>query len=193
MTDVDLQNQTWDQRYCNSEQVPVAVPVLADNLHLLPPAGCALDLACGLGGNALLLARHGLEVWAWDSSSVALAKLDQFARAQNLRVHTEVRDVVARPPEPARFDIIVVSRFLERTLAPALVAALKPGGLLYYQTFTAIKAHEGGPTNPAYLLGDNELLTLFADLRLRLYREENRLGDLRRGQRNMALLIAERI
>ncbi len=35
---------------------------------------------------------------------------------------------------PESFDVIVVSHLLDRTLAPALVAALRPGGLLYYQT-----------------------------------------------------------
>ena len=32
----------------------------------------------------------------------------------------------------------MVSRFLERCLAPALIDALKPEGLLLYQTFTHV-------------------------------------------------------
>ena len=185
--------QNWDKHYDDSDSLPAAAEVLSENRHLLPTSGRSLDLACGLGGNALLLARHGLDVWAWDSSLTAIAQLDQCAQTKGLRLHAEVRDVVACPPEPTRFNIIVVSRFLERALAPALMAALQPGGLLFYQTFTAIKIQDGRPNNPAYLLGDNELLSLFADLRVRVYREENRLGDLRRGWRNMALLVAERI
>jgi len=184
-------NKAWDERYRDSKQAPAAA-VLAANTHLLPASGRALDLACGLGGNALLLARYGLTVCAWDSSAMAITKLNQFALAQNLPIQTEVRDVIASPPAPDSFDVITVSRFLERALAAALIAALKPGGLLFYETFTAIKAYPSGPSNPAYLLADNELLQLFADLRLRVYREENCLGDLERGQRNTALLIAER-
>jgi 2-polyprenyl-3-methyl-5-hydroxy-6-metoxy-1,4-benzoquinol methylase len=33
------------------------------------------------------------------------------------------------------FDVIVISRFLDRTLCNAIMAALKPEGLLFYQTF----------------------------------------------------------
>ena len=46
----------WDQRYRETSSEPQAARVLSDNLRLLPAAGTALDLACGLGGNALLLA-----------------------------------------------------------------------------------------------------------------------------------------
>ena len=193
MTGPDERDTLWDSRYGASDQLPAAAEVLAENAHLLPIAGRALDLACGLGANALLLASCGLEVWAWDYSATAIEKLAQKAKTENLPVWAEVHDVVAQPPAPASFDVIVVSRFLERTLAPALCAALKPGGLLFYQTFTTIKANDSGPSNPDYLLGDNELVKLFSDLRLRVYREENRLGDLNKGLRNMALLIAERI
>lgn len=33
------------------------------------------------------------------------------------------------------FDVIVVSRFLDRTLGDAIIEVLKPDGLLFYQTF----------------------------------------------------------
>jgi 2-polyprenyl-3-methyl-5-hydroxy-6-metoxy-1,4-benzoquinol methylase len=47
--------------------------VLAENEHLLPPGGGrALDLACGLGGNAVFLARRGFEVDAVDISEVGI-------------------------------------------------------------------------------------------------------------------------
>ncbi len=186
--------QCWDQRYRDSitEQPPALV--LGAQAHLLPATGMALDLACGLGANALLLARRGLETWAWDISPVAIGRLDGYAAQAGLAIHTEVRDVVLRPPEPARFDVIVVSRFLERSLAPFLQAALRPGGLLFYQTFTKTRTGEAtGPRNPAFLLEDNELLRLFAPLRVRFYREEGLLGDTAQGIRNEALLIAQKV
>lgn len=64
-----------------------------DNQHLLPALGRALALACGLGGNALLLAAHGLETHAWDISDVAVARLQERARQQGLSLHAEVRDI----------------------------------------------------------------------------------------------------
>lgn len=185
--------QCWDRRYRDSitEQPPALV--LSAQAHLLPATGMALDLACGLGANALLLARRGLETWAWDISPVAIGRLDGYVDQAGLAIHTEVRDVVLRPPEPARFDVIVVSRFLERSLAPFLQAALRPGGLLFYQTFTKTRTGEAtGLRNPDFLLDDNELLRLFAPLRVRFYRKEGLLGDTARGIRNEALLIAQK-
>ncbi len=182
----------WNQRYREAITEQLPAKVLADNLHLLPVAGQALDLACGLGANALLLARHGLTTWAWDISPVAISRLDAAARAAGLTVHSEVRAVTARPPEPGRFDVIVVSRFLERSLAPALQAALRSGGLLFYQTFSKLRLSKDGPSNPAFLLDDNELLRLFPALKVRIYREEGQSGDITRGFRNEAMLVAQK-
>lgn len=178
----------WDERYRAAGGAKPA-RVLTENLHLLPRTGQALDLACGLGANALLLARQGLETFAWDSSAVAIERLQQASAAAGVSVHAEVRDVVAQPPEPERFDVIVVVHFLERGLAPALIAALRPRGLLFYQTFTAVRVSGSGPRNPDYLLNENELFALFARLQLLVYREEGRVGDLTCGLRDEALLV----
>lgn len=185
--------EKWDQRYRDRSDPPEPVRVLAENRHLLPVTGTALDLACGLGGNALCLAATGLSTSAWDLSPVAISKLIDFATARGLALRAEVRDVVSAPPGPASFDVIVVSWFLERSLAPVLVAALRPGGLLFYQTFTLARVDSTGPDNPRFRLATGELLTLFQALRPRVYREEGRLGDLGRGWRNAALLVAEKV
>lgn len=183
----------WDARYRDrspAEAEPAAV--LADNPHLLPAGGMALDVACGLGGNAIFLARSGIETAAWDSSETAIAKLAAFAREQGLPLTTQVRDVVAAPPEAAGYDVIAVSRFLERALVPALIAALRPGGVLFYQTFNRSRVSDRGPGSDRFRLADNELLELFAPLRVRVYREEDRVGDLARGRRDEAQLVAHK-
>lgn len=181
----------WDERY-RGRVVEDAAPaeVLADNRHLLPARGTAVDLACGVGGNALLLVEHGLTTFAWDRSGTAIDKLDAHARAHGLPLMAEPRDVVEHPPEPGSFDVIVVSRFLERSLAPALIAGLRPEGLLFYQTFTRTRVSDRGPRSERYRLADNELLTLFAPLRIVFYREEGRLGDPTHGFRDEAQLVA---
>ena len=103
-----------------------------------------------------------------------------------------MRDVVQQLPAPHSFYVILVSFFLERELVPALIAALRPGGLLFYQTFSRVAVSDCGPSNPAYRLDDNELLQLFRPLRVRFYREEARLGDVTRGYRDVAMLVAEK-
>ncbi len=184
----------WDARHGDPLKQPSLSEVLALNRHLLPAQGEALELACGLGGNALMLAEAGLEVTAWDLSPVAIDRLRELALQRGLaRLTAQVRDIEREPPPAQRFDVIVVSYYLERRLAPLIAAALKPGGLLFYQTFTRIAVGSEGPQNPDFRLGDNELLRLFAGLRVRFYREENRLGDLTRGNRDVAMLVAERV
>ena len=188
----DLQNK-WDRRYRQSvTDEPVAAQVLQENRHLLPAVGDALDLACGRGGNALLLAKAGLRVQAWDISPVAIEALQARAIAERLALQAEVRNVLVKPPPQTSFDVIVVSHFLERTLTESLCAALRPGGLLFYQTFVRDKVGQQGPGNPDYLLAENELLSMFATLRLRVYREEGCLGDTMQGLRNEALYVGQK-
>lgn len=185
--------QRWDTIYQDPNRtVGTAAEVLHDNAHLLPRAGRALDLACGLGANALLLAAQGLETHAWDISPVAITRLMQEARTRGLTIAGQPRDVATAPPPPANFDVIVSCHFLERPLVPHLIAGLRPGGLLYYQTFTLARVDDTGPSNPEWRLDDNELLRMFAPLRVLVYREEGLVGDLSRGFRNRAMLVAQR-
>ena len=173
--------------------LPPPAEVLAQNRHLLPASGRALDLASGRGANALCLARRGgLAVAAWDNSATALATLAFTARQHALHIACQRRDISRRPPAPASFDVIVVSRFLDRDLMAAIKRALRQHGLIFYQTFTKEKVDDRGPRNPAYLLDKNELLGFFNDWPLLYYREEGQTGDLRRGFRNQAMLIAQK-
>jgi SAM-dependent methyltransferase len=183
----------WDRIYGQRNPVdPQPAEVLLQNRHLLPKHGIALDLACGLGGNSLLLAEQGLEVHAWDISSVAIERLDNLAQQHQCQIRTRVLDVKSHPPEPDSVNVLVVTHFLVRNMAEDLTAALKPGGLLFYQTFCRDKVFEEGPGNPDYLLQDNELLQLFTGLKVRVYREESLLGDHHQGWRNQAMLVAEK-
>ncbi len=190
-TDQELR-QKWDRRHTEAEDLGRVAAVLEQNLHLLPASGQALDLACGRGANALRLAEAGLRVFAWDLSPVAIDRLDRAAAERGLGIETEVRDVIVRPPAADSFDLILVSYFLERSLVPCLTAALRPGGLLFYQTFSRNSATDCGPSNQAFRLADNELLEMFRTLRVRFYREDGQLGDLNRGERDIALLVAEK-
>jgi len=185
--------QKWNLRYTDGDPA-AATPcaVLEKFAHLLPPDGTALDLACGLGGNASFLAGRGLVTRAWDRSPVAIGKLRDHAEAHGLPLRAEVRDVESDPPDPDAFDVIVVSYFLDRALAPSLAAALRSGGLLFYQTWTREAVDDRGPGNPEFRLAPNELLRLFPSLRVIAYREEGLFGNPAEGLRNEAWLVAAR-
>ncbi|MFT5134961.1 MAG: tellurite methyltransferase [Gammaproteobacteria bacterium] len=192
MTLADI-SEKWNRIYASNDRTNLpAANVLRENTHLLPGEGRALDVACGLGANALLLAQHGLQTCAWDISKTAIEKLILRSTELNISLLAELRNVILAPPTPASFDVIVVSHFLDRALMPHLIAALRDGGLIFYQTFIMDKISDSGPRNPDYLLRRNELLSLFRSLQIVLYREEGRLGDLQQGFRNEAILIAQK-
>lgn len=183
----------WDDRHAGGDPADARpCSVLQEFGHLVPPGGRGVDLACGLGGNAQWLAMHGVDTVAWDLSPVAIRKLRDYGKRLDLSILAEVRDVELRPPDPESFDVIVVSHFLDRELAPALVRALRPGGLLFYQTWTREAVDDRGPGNPLFRLAPNELLRLFGALRLVAYREEGLFGDPTRGLRGEAWLVAAR-
>ncbi len=187
----------WNERYQNVHVPNQVIDVLELNQHLLNGQGRSLDLACGLGGNALRLAELGYDSYAWDISDAAIEKVREFALERQLTVHARQCDVSEALLERESFDVILVSRFLVRDLVPALIKALKPGGLIFYQTFTQellpeLHEQESGPKNPHYRLKVNELQQLFAPLTLRYYREEGLLGDTSKGIRNEAMLVAQK-
>ena len=185
--------EKWDAIYRsggNQRQHPARV--LMEYAHLLPAAGTALEPACGNGTNAVYLAQQGLETSAWDISREAINNLDDRARQMGLQINTRICDVISNPPPENTFDVIVVSYFLDRQLIPHLIRALKPRGLLFYQTFIRERVDDTGPDNENYRLVGNELLQLCRDLHIVLYHEEGLIGNTRQGFRNEAMLIGQR-
>lgn len=189
----DATREKWDRIYSErSAEYGHPVRVVEENLHLLPASGKGLELACGLANNSFAIAARGIEMEAWDISAVAAARVNQRATETGAQVTACARDIVTEPPTAAGYDVVVVSHFLDRSLVPAIITSLKPGGLLFYQTFTQTRVAEGGPKNNDWRLADGELLTLFAGLRQLVYREETLAGDVSKGLRNEALLVAQK-
>jgi SAM-dependent methyltransferase len=146
---------------------------LADHEGLLPRRGAALDVACGSGRHALWLAARGLDVRAVDRDEAAVRALIQAAAERELPLDAQVVDLERDGVSlgDAAFDLVVVFNYLHRPLFPALLAALRPGGVLVYETFTREQARHGRPTNPDYLLKPGELRRLIAPLSVLAGRE----------------------
>ena len=183
----------WDRVYQSEICKTEPATVLSENLFLLPQKGIALDLASGLGANALLLAKQGLTTQAWDISAVAMHKLQQQADAHALPIKTFTKEITPDSFAANCFDVVVVSRFLDRSICDAIMESLKSDGLLFYQTHMQQKISELGPKNPRFLLAENELLQLFSSLKLVFYRENAGLGEVRQGLRNEAQFIGQKI
>lgn len=184
--------QKWNLIYQQQQEFSVPASVLINHSFLLPESGQALDLACGLGANACYLAEHGLTASAWDISDVAISKLQQLAQRKFLSINAKVHEITENSFEKSSFDVIIVNRFLDRRLSDGIMGALKPGGLLFYQTFNRDKITTEGPNNPEFLLGENELLTLFSPLKLVFYQENGKIGKLSAGFRNEAQFIGQK-
>jgi SAM-dependent methyltransferase len=155
--------------------------------HRLPP-GDALDVACGRGRHALWLAEQGWNVTGLDRDSNALDTMAAEARLRQLPVVPRLADLESgtdRLPEDA-FEVIVVVHYLHRPLFPRLLAALRPGGVLVYETFTTAQASRGKPTNPDFLLRPGELRDLVGPLEILEWREGEFDG------RDVASIVARR-
>ncbi len=151
--------QKWNQHYQQAVVEDIQpCQVLQKLAKCLPASGRALDLACGLGGNACFLAEQGFDVEAVDFSISALEKLQAHAKEKKLSINTVHASAEDYLPRVSRFDVIVVSYFLQRSSIEPLLASLAPGGVLYYQTFYEEKPDDIGSNNPDYVLKINELL-----------------------------------
>lgn len=161
---------------------------LLDHERWLPRRGAALDVACGRGRHAFWLAARGLDTVAIDRDEDALAFVNAEAARRGLPLRAECVDLEAEDPPvaPAEYDVVVVVHYLHRPLFPVLRAALRPGGILVYETFTRAQAQRGRPTNPAFLLDPGELRELVSPLEVLAEREGDFEGKM------LASVIARR-
>ncbi len=159
-------------------------------LRGLPP-GPILDLAGGAGRNALWLAQRGARVVCCDRSREALSHAEKRARALGISVETWELDLEIPGTDPLpenAYSGVIVFRYLHRPLIPSIRKALKPGGILIYETFTVEQRRLGRPRNPDHLLEPGELLGWFSDWILIHYSE----GILQDPPRAMAQLVARK-
>ena len=166
-----MADKTWDERHdqdCDSSKEPALF--LKENIHRLP-RGNALDIAMGTGRNAIFLASHGYEVDAIDYSEVAVEKVRSFAQKESLSINAAQADLSDYQIAEGTYDVILNFYFLERSLIPQIKKALKPGGMLLFETYTVEQPQYGRPHNPAYLLKPNELLNSFMELHIIYYHE----------------------
>ncbi len=183
----------WDLHYSDREVADLSVAsVLTDNQHLLPATGTALDYACGLAANGRWLSQQGFQVTAWDASSVAIDKVNHYCQTHNINLQAEVHDLERAPLPETEVDVLVVSFYLHRPTLKQLAQLLKPGGLLFYQTFCGKQRNGRGPGNPSFRLESGELLDVFDDLQVLYYREDSDYGPADQGLRDQAMIVAAR-
>jgi SAM-dependent methyltransferase len=167
----------WDQRYregshASLEPDPFLVEAASEFIEpLFPHAGTALDIAGGVGRHAIWLAERGWQVTILDFSEAALAQARANAAKHRDQIEFRPTDLTTFEAS-STYDLVLAFFYLEREIFPALLASLRPGGLLVYKTYTRLQPKfGGGPTHPMYLLEENELLRAFPGLSVLYYQE----------------------
>lgn len=125
--------------------------------HLLPAASRVLDVACGSGRHADFLTGLGHHVTGIDRDGDALARLPDQVTA----IHADIEHAPWPLPDQ-QFDAVVVTNYLWRALWPQLLASVRDGGVLVYETFAHGNAAYGKPSRPDFLLAPGELLQVCA-------------------------------
>ncbi|HKW36006.1 MAG TPA: class I SAM-dependent methyltransferase [Candidatus Acidoferrum sp.] len=181
----------WDAKHglaANEAAAEVPAGILTELWPLLP-VGPALDLACGRGRNALFLAEHRRHVTAVDWSGAALDVVEERTKAMKIAVRRIQRideakrvtragidllqaDLEAVALPASRYSVILCVRYLQRSLFPQICCALRPGGMLLFETYTKAQLDfSAGPRDPAHLLNPGELRRAFPELEVVFYRE----------------------
>jgi tellurite methyltransferase len=153
--------ERWNERFAREQETWLKRPprsLLLTHTEFLPTQGLALDAAAGVGTDSLFLAQRGLRVIALDISEYALRLTIQRARKENLSVSVAVYDLTRLWLPECFFDVIINFYFLERTALPLYQRALKPEGIIYFETF--LHTDPSHP-RPEHYLRPGELLQAF--------------------------------
>lgn len=158
--------ERWNERYAGSDylfgtEANDFLRSVADRL----PEGRALCLGEGEGRNAVFLAERGYNVTAVDASPVGLRKAVRLAKQRGVEIRTIAADLANYSIEPDSWDVITLIFVhlppdLRRSVHRAVVAGLRPGGVLVLEAHALGDEEEGASGGPP-----RELLMQLNDLR----------------------------
>ena len=163
--------QRWEERYRTQQTAAARRPAEFLVAHADLIGGRVLDVAAGAGRNALFLARRGAVVEGIDIAFAGLQMAYAAARAEGLPVLAVQANLQAFPLPRARYDAVINVRYLQRSLFAALQRALKPGGVILFETFLIDQQGLGHHGNPDFLLQRGELRAAFSGCEMLLYEE----------------------
>ncbi len=136
----EIHGETGFENFASRRFLEEALP----RLHFEVPQPTALELGCGTGPGACLLAERGFRVDGIDLIPLAIEMAREQAGKRRLDIHFEVMDVCDLPHEGKKYDLIVDSYCLQcivfdedrRSVFSAVRARLKSQG--YYLVSSAV-------------------------------------------------------
>lgn len=181
----------WNERYRNEARAEdldaEPTPLLVRTAEKLPP-GTALDLACGTGRNAVWLARRGWRVTAVDGAAAAIAILRKKALESDVPIDARVANLECEEYtiESAKWDLVAVCYYLQRSLFEPAKRGVKPGGVLV----AIVHITEAGEQSTQSRLYPGELIHYFNDWEI-LHHYEGKPDDSAH-RRAVAEIVARR-
>jgi SAM-dependent methyltransferase len=138
--------------------------------------GRSLDVGMGQGRNTIYLAQQGWDSFGFDPADRAVAAAQEQAKKLGVKITTQVAKAEDYDWGNAKWDLIVLSYVGAREYANQVRRALKTGGMVIIEGFhrDATKTQSIGG---AVVFDTNELLKLFADLRVVRYEDTTAVGD----------------
>jgi tellurite methyltransferase len=138
----------------------------------IPEPRRALDVAMGRGHHALALAHAGFRTFGIDSNLDAVRHAVAEAAAAGVIVRAWCADLTQYPLPRRTFELVLVTRYLQRDLFPQIRDATTGGGCVIYETFTVHQRALGsGPKSADHLLEPGELRERFEGFEVMFYEE----------------------
>ncbi len=138
--------------------------------------GRSLDVGMGQGRNTIYLAQQGWDSVGFDPADRAIAAAQEQATKLGVKITTHVARAEDFDWGTGAWDLIVLSYVGGREYAARVVQALRPGGMVVVEGFHR-DATKTRPIGGAVVFDTNELLQLFAPLRVVRYEDTDAVGD----------------
>lgn len=164
---MEMNREFWDDCFREDpESVHILDFVIEEEIRNLNP-GRALDLGCGAGSNALMLAENGWSVTGLDWSEEAVRLANEAAAMGKLDAHFVTDDITSWKPTET-FDLVITTYALPtgddaRLALRTAVSALAEGGTLLVVEWD-VSMQEAWGFDDGDFLPESAMLEILSDL-----------------------------
>lgn len=176
---MSFERADWDRRFREGTySLDPEPPAVLERYLDAFPAGRALDIATGTGRLSVFLAEAGYEVDAIDQSRAGLEVARDRAAERGVAVNWIQADATTFDYPESAYELVTVRSFRLLDRLTDVKAALKPGGVLFYQDHVRTPTPmDSGPADDRQRLASNELLRAGLDLTVLHYAEFETVKD----------------